>query len=45
MDIVPLAHNISFWIQKVIHNVSFWTAIQKLTFFVTTCLPNPRGGP
>ena len=24
---VPLAHNVSFWIKKLIHNVSFW--IQK----------------
>ena len=27
-DIVPLARNVSFWIQELIHNISFW--IQKI---------------
>merc|ERR1712120_59730 len=34
-DIGPLAHNVSFWIQKLIHNVSFWMVNQKLTFYVS----------
>ena len=34
-DIGPLAHNVSFWIQKLIHNVSFWMVNQKVTFYVS----------
>ena len=30
-DIVSLAHNVSFWAQKLTHSVSFWT--QKLTHY------------
>ena len=31
MDIVSLAHNVSFWAQKLKHSVSFWA--QKLIHY------------
>jgi hypothetical protein len=33
MDIVSLAHNVSFWAQKLTHYVRFWA--QKLTHYVS----------
>jgi hypothetical protein len=33
LDIVSLAHNVSFWVQKLTHSVSFWA--QKLTHYVS----------
>ena len=36
-DIVSLAHNISFWGQKLTHFVSFWA--QNLTHYVSIWIP------
>ena len=33
LDIVSLAHNVSFWAQKLTHSISFWA--QKLTHYVS----------
>ena len=32
-DIVSLAHNVSFWAQKLTHSVSFWD--QKMNLYVS----------
>ena len=31
MDKVSLAHNLSFWAQKLTHYVSFWTQKTKIS--------------